>query len=155
MNTLGRLDSPEQFEQIIVKTNADGTVVRLRDVGRAELGAQNYDVDSDLDGKPATSLLVFQLPGANSIDVANRVRQEMERLKERFPQGVEYGIYYDTTDFVRKSLESVVHTLFEAFVLVFLVVLVFLQSWRATIIPLLAVPVSLIGTLAVMQLLGF
>jgi multidrug efflux pump len=155
VNTLGRLVSPEQFEQIIVKTNADGTVVRLRDVGRAELGAQNYDVDSNLDGKPAISLLVFQLPGANSIDVANRVRSEMKQLRERFPEGVEYGIYYDTTDFVRKSLESVVHTLFEAFLLVFIVVLVFLQSWRATIIPLLAVPVSLVGTFAVMQLLGF
>ena len=155
VNTLGRLQSPEQFEQIIVKTNLDGTVVRLRDVGRAELGAQNYDVDADLDGKPATTLVVFQLPGANSIDVSNRVRDKMEELKERFPQGLEYGIYYDTTDFVRKSLESVVHTLFEAFVLVFIVVLVFLQSWRATLIPLLAVPVSLIGTFAVMQLLGF
>ena len=155
VNTLGRLESSEQFEQIIVKTNADGTVVRLHDVGRAELGAQNYDVDSNLDGKPAISLLVFQLPGANSIDVANRVRREMESLKERFPEGIEYGIYYDTTDFVRKSLESVVHTLIEAFVLVFIVVLIFLQSWRATIIPLLAVPVSLVGTLAVMQLMGF
>jgi multidrug efflux pump len=155
VNTLGRLESPEQFEQIIVKTDPDGTVVRLRDVGRAELGAQNYDVDSNLDGKPAISLLVFQLPGANSIDVANRVRREMTLLRNRFPEGVEYGIYYDTTDFVRKSLESVVHTLFEAFVLVFIVVLVFLQSWRATIIPLLAVPVSLVGTFAVMQLLGF
>ncbi|HEV3343902.1 MAG TPA: efflux RND transporter permease subunit, partial [Pirellulales bacterium] len=155
VNTLGRLEQPEQFEQIIVKTDPDGTVVRLRDVGRAELGAQNYDVDSNLDGKPAVSLLVFQLPGANSIDVANRVRREMKLIRKRFPEGVEYGIYYDTTDFVRKSLESVVHTLFEAFVLVFIVVLVFLQSWRATIIPLLAVPVSLVGTFAVMQLLGF
>ncbi|HVA45862.1 MAG TPA: multidrug efflux RND transporter permease subunit [Pirellulales bacterium] len=155
VNTLGRLISQEQFEEIIVKTNADGTVVRLRDVGRAELGAQNYDVDSNLDGKPATSLLVYQLPGANSIDIANRVYAEMKLLKQRFPEGIEYGIYYDTTDFVRKSLESVVHTLLEAFVLVFIVVLVFLQSWRATIIPLLAVPVSLVGTFAVMHLLGF
>ena len=155
VSTLGRLQSPEQFAQIIVKTNSDGTVVRLRDVGRAELGAQNYDVNADLDGQPAATLVVFQLPGANSIDVSNRVRREMETLKERFPQGIEYGIYYDTTDFVRKSLESVVHTLFEAFVLVFIVVLVFLQSWRATLIPLLAVPVSLIGTFAVMQALGF
>ncbi|HEX7377337.1 MAG TPA: multidrug efflux RND transporter permease subunit [Pirellulales bacterium] len=155
VNTLGRLVLPEQFDAIIVKTNADGTVVRLRDIGHAELGAQNYDVDSNLDGKPATTLLVFLLPGANSIDVSNQVHTAMETLKERFPKGIEYGIYYDTTDFVRKSLESVVHTLFEAFVLVFIVVLVFLQSWRATIIPLLAVPVSLVGTLAVMQLLGF
>lgn len=155
VNTLGRLESPEQFEQIIVKTNLDGTVVRLRDVGRAELGAQSYDVDSDLDGKAAVTLVVFQLPGANSIEVSNLVRREMELLKERFPQGLEYGIYYDTTDYVRKSLESVVHTLFEAFVLVFIVVLIFLQSWRATIIPLLAVPVSLVGTFAVMQLMGF
>jgi hydrophobe/amphiphile efflux-1 (HAE1) family protein len=155
VNTLGRLVSPEQFDEIIVKTNADGTVVRMRDIGRAELGAQNYDVNASLDGKPATTLLVFPLPGANSIDVSNRVHAEMELLKQRFPEGIEYGIYYDTTDFVRKSLESVVHTLFEAFVLVFIVVLVFLQSWRATIIPLLAVPVSLIGTFAVMQLMGF
>ncbi|HEX7448433.1 MAG TPA: efflux RND transporter permease subunit, partial [Pirellulales bacterium] len=155
VNTLGRLDSPQQFEQIIVKTNLDGTVVRLRDVGHAELGAQSYDVDSDLDGDPAITMVVFQLPGANSIDVSNRVRREMETLQQRFPEGLEYGIYYDTTDFVRKSLESVVHTLFEAFVLVFIVVLVFLQSWRATIIPLLAVPVSLVGTLAVMKLMGF
>jgi multidrug efflux pump len=155
VNTLGRLESPEQFDQIIVKTNADGTVVRVRDVGHSELGAQSYDVNADLDGKPAITLVVFQLPGANSIDVSDRVHAEMERLKQSFPQGVEYGIYYDTTDYVRKSLESVRHTLIEAFVLVFIVVLIFLQSWRATIIPLLAVPISLVGTFAVMQLMGF
>ena len=165
----GRLTSEEQFEEIIVKRGQQGEIVRLRDVarktkydeaGRAtdrgiELGAKSYDVNSYLDGQPAATLAVFQLPGSNALDTAELVREKMEELKEKFPEGVEYRIEYDTTVFVKESITSVVHTLIEAFVLVFIVVLVFLQNWRATIIPMVAVPVSLIGTLACMSLFGF
>ncbi|MHB0961042.1 MAG: efflux RND transporter permease subunit [Pirellulaceae bacterium] len=165
----GRLTGEEQFEDIIVKRGEQGQVVRLRDVarktkydaaGRAtekgiELGAKNYDVNSYLNGEPAATLAVFQLPGSNAIDTANLVRAKMEELKDKFPEGIEFRIEYDTTVFVKESITSVYHTLIEAFVLVFIVVLVFLQNWRATIIPMVAVPVSLIGTLACMQLFGF
>ena len=165
----GRLTREEQFEDIIVKRGEQGQVVRLRDVarktkydetGRAtekgiELVRKNYDVNSYLNGQPAATLAVFQLPGSNAIDTANRVRAKMEELKTKFPEGVEYRIEYDTTVFVKESITSVYHTLIEAFVLVFIVVLVFLQNWRATIIPMVAVPVSLIGTLACMRLFGF
>ena len=111
-----------------------------------ELGAKNYDVNSYLDGEPSATLAVFQLPGSNALDTAGAIRAKMEELKARFPEGVDYRIYYDTTVFVQESITSVIHTLIEAFILVFIVVLVFLQNWRATIIPMVAVPVSLIGT---------
>ncbi len=120
-----------------------------------ELGAKNYDVNSYLDGKPAVTLAVFQLPGSNALKTADAVKAKMQELKEKFPAGVDYGIYYDTTVFVNESIHEVFKTLIEAFILVFLVVLVFLQDWRATIIPMIAVPVSLIGTFAVMAMLGF
>jgi multidrug efflux pump len=163
LNTLGRLESEEQFRNIVVKTDADGSVTYLRDVvaddrpGQkgVELAAKNYDVNSYLDGDPSITLAVFQLPGSNAVDTANHIRAKMEELKADFPKGVDYRMYYDTTVFIDESVKSVVHTLFEAIVLVFIVVLVFLQNWRATIIPMIAVPVSLIGTFAVMSMLGF
>jgi len=156
INTTGRLLEKEQFEDIIVKTGQDGRVTRLKDVGRAELGAKNYDVNSYLDGKEAVTLAVFQLPGSNALDTAESVKATMKRLqKERFPKGVEHEIVYDTTIFVEESIHEVYKTLFEAFVLVFLVVLLFLQDWRATLLPMFDVPVSLIGTFAVMALMGF
>jgi multidrug efflux pump len=159
INIAGRMTSAEQFENIVIKTNADGGVVHFKDVVRddkgIELGAKNYDVNSYLDGEPSTTIAVFQLPGSNALDTAKAIRLKMDELKSRFPEGVDFHIYYDTTVFVKESIMSVVHTLIEAFILVFIVVLVFLQNWRATIIPMVAVPVSLIGTFAVMALMGF
>jgi multidrug efflux pump len=173
INTQGRLTTVEQFEKIIVKTGSGGQNVLLKDVVRKpkyddkgnliesgiELGAKNYDVNSYLgttDNRyPAATLAIFQMPGSNAIACAEAIKAKMEELKSRFPAGVEYRIVYDTTVFVEESITSVYHTLIEAFILVFIVVLVFLQNWRATIIPMVAVPVSLIGTLAVMALLGF
>jgi multidrug efflux pump len=169
INTAGRLTTEGQFENIILKTSDDGGVVYFKDVVRdpeldadgrvvhkgIELGAKNYDVNSYLDGEPSATLAIFQLPGSNALDTAHAIREKMEELKGRFPEGVDYRVYYDTTVFVSESITSVVHTLIEAFILVFIVVLVFLQNWRATIIPMVAVPVSLVGTFAVMALLGF
>ena len=156
INTKGRLLEPEQFDAIVVKTGSDRELVRLGDIARTELGARNYDVSSSLDGKPTTTMAVFQLPGSNALETAKAVREEMEELKRtRFPPGVDYAIVYDTTVFVEESVHEVYKTLFEAFVLVFLVVLLFLQDWRATLMPMIDVPVSLIGTLAVMQWMGF
>lgn len=156
INTKGRLLEPEQFNAIVVKTGSDRELVRLGDIARTELGARNYDVTSSLDGNPTTTMAIFQLPGSNAIETAKAVREEMEDLKRtRFPPGVDYKIVYDTTVFVEESVHEVYKTLFEAFVLVFLVVLLFLQDWRATLMPMIDVPVSLIGTLAVMQWLGF
>ena len=155
ITTLGRLLEPEQFADVIIKTGEKGQVTRIRDVGRTELGAKNYDVNSYLDGKPSITLAVFQLPGSNALATAEAVRNKMEDLRTRFPEGLEYRIVYDTTVFVDESIHEVYKTLFEAFVLVFIVVLVFLQNWRATIIPMVAVPVSLIGTFALMAGLGF
>jgi multidrug efflux pump len=163
LNTLGRLESEEQFRAIVVKTAADGSATYLRDVvadnrqGQkgVELGAKNYDVNSYLDGDPAITLAIFQLPGSNAVETAKAIRLRMEELKRDFPKGVDYRLFYDTTVFIDESVKSVFHTLFEAIVLVFVVVLVFLQNWRATIIPMIAVPVSLVGTFAVMTLLGF
>ncbi len=150
----GRLLRSEQFGDIVLRTGAQGDVIRVRDVARVELGARDYAVKSYMDGKNAISLRIFQLPGTNALDTADAVYAEMRRLKERFPPGVDYRINYDPTRFVRQSFESVLHTLLEAIALVVLVVILFLQTWRASIIPLIAVPVSLIGTFAVMKLLG-
>jgi multidrug efflux pump len=163
LNTLGRLESEAQFRSIVVKTDDDGSVTYLRDVvsddrpGQkgVELGAKNYDVNSYLDGNPAVTLAVFQLPGSNAVQTAKAIRTRMEELKKDFPKGVDYRLVYDTTVFIDESVNSVFHTLIEAIVLVFLVVLVFLQNWRATLIPMVAVPVSLVGTFAVMAMLGF
>jgi multidrug efflux pump len=155
INALGRLLDPDQFAEIIVKTGAAGEVTRVKDVGRVELGAKNEDVSSYLDGEPSTTLAIFQLPGANALQTADNIREKMQELKERFPDGVDYKIVYDTTVFIDESVHEVYKTLFEAFILVFIVVLVFLQDWRATLLPMIDVPVSLIGTFAVMAMLGF
>ncbi|PON12954.1 hydrophobe/amphiphile efflux-1 family RND transporter, partial [Candidatus Entotheonella serta] len=155
VTTLGHLSDVEQFEQIIVKTAEDGRLTRLRDVARVELGAQNYDMYSLLDGKPSASLAIFQLPGANALDVAEQVRQTMDELKQAFPQGMAYTIPFDTTKFVEAGINEVYETLVIAAVLVFCIIFLFLQDWRATVIPGVAIPVSLIGTFAVMGLLGF
>jgi len=151
----GRLKTAEQFGDIVLKTGGEGDVVRLHDVARTELGSRDYSSKTYMDGSNAVSLRVFQLPGSNALQTAEAVYVKLAKLKERFPPGVDYRINYDTTKFVRASIESVLHTLLEAVLLVVLVVVVFLQTWRASIIPLLAVPVSLIGTLAVMQAFGF
>ena len=155
VNAQGRLTTPEEFEQIVVKQGKRGEIVRLRDVGRAELGARDYSIDSTLDGRPTVGIAIYQQPGGNALDTAKKIRALMEEMKGRFPDGLEYQIAYDTTGFVQESVTSVVHTLFEAIALVILVVLLFLQSWRATLIPLIAVPVSLIGTFAAMAAFGF
>ncbi len=155
INTLGRLLDPEQFAQIVLKTGEKGQITRLADVGRVELGSKSYDVSSFLDGQPSVTLALYQLPGANALATAQSIRAEMERLAKRFPQGMEYRVVYDTTVFVNESVHEVYKTLTEAFILVFLVVLIFLQDWRATLLPMIDVPVSLVGTLAVMSVLGF
>jgi multidrug efflux pump len=156
INTKGRLLEANQFDNIVVKTGDDSELVRLADVARTELGARNYDVSSTLDGKPSITMAVFQLPGSNALSTAQAIRDEMDRLKStRFPEGIDYAIVYDTTIVVDESIHEVYKTLLEAFILVFLVVILFLQDWRATLMPMIDVPVSLIGTLAVMQWLGF
>jgi multidrug efflux pump len=155
ITTLGRLTDPAQFEDIVLRTGADGRKVRVGDVGRVELGARSQDVSSKIDGHPATSLAVFQLPYANAIATADRVRKKMEELKQKFPEDVEYVIGYDTSPFVAESIWGVVHTLVEAIALVALVVLVFLQNWRSALIPLAAVPVAVVGTFAAMAAIGF
>jgi multidrug efflux pump len=163
LNTLGRLENEDQFRNIVVKTDDDGSATYLRDVvsdDRAgqkgvELGAKNYDVNSYLDGDPAITLAVFQLPGSNAVETAKNIKLRMEELKQDFPKGIDYRVFYDTTVFIDESVKSVFHTLIEAIVLVFIVVLVFLQNWRTTLIPMVAVPVALIGTFAIMAMLGF
>jgi multidrug efflux pump subunit AcrB len=150
MVTLGRLSSPEQFGDIIIKHDASGRLIRLRDVARIEMGAQSYDQACTLDGKPSVALSIYQLPGSNALEVASQVRQKMEELKPRFPAGVEYAIVYDTTPFIRESIHEVFIALRDAVLLVAAVVLLFLQSWRSAIIPLVAVPVAVVGTFAAM-----
>ena len=155
INTQGRLINEEDFLKIIVRTDANGAVTHLRDVARVELGADNYALRSLLDNQPAVAIPIFARPGSNAIQISDEVRAMMASLQKEFPQGVQYHIVYDPTVFVRGSIEAVVHTLFEAIALVVLVVILFLQTWRASIIPLVAVPVSLIGTFAVMYVAGF
>src|SRR5213592_4355079 len=155
ISTQGRLLDEKQFGEIIIKQGSQGQVTRIRDVARVELAARDYSVSSQLSGKPASALVIFQLPGSNAIDTSDAVRAKLEELKRNFPPGVDYRVIYDTTLFARESIVAVVHTLFEAVLLVVLVVIVFLQNWRASIIPMLAVPVSLIGTFAVMKVFGF
>ncbi len=155
VNTKGRLISPDEFGQVIVKTGPDGDKTLLKDVARIELSAGSYALRSLLNNKTAVALPIFQSPGANALELSKNVRKTMEDLKKNFPEGVDYSVVYDPTVFVRHSIEAVVHTLIEAVLLVVLVVIVFLQTWRASIIPLVAVPVSLVGTFAVMLGLGF
>ncbi|HEV8410011.1 MAG TPA: multidrug efflux RND transporter permease subunit [Gemmatimonadaceae bacterium] len=155
INTKGRLTTEEEFGAIVVKNGAHGERVQLRDVARLELAASNYALRSLLNNKPAVALPIAQLPGSNAIATSDNVRATMAELKKNFPEGLDYSIVYDPTIFVRESIRAVVHTLLEAIVLVVLVVILFLQTWRASIIPLAAVPVSLVGTFAVMNALGF
>ena len=155
INAQGRLQSEEEFGDIIVKTGSDGAVTRLRDVARLELGAASYALRSLLDNKDAVAVPIFAAPGSNAIQISDDVHAAMADLKKAMPDGMDYQIVYDPTQFVRASIDSVVHTLLEAVALVVLVVILFLQTWRASIIPLLAVPVSVVGTFAVMQLSGF
>ncbi len=155
VNAKGRLISESEFEQIIIKTGPHGEKLRLRDVARAEMGSGDYSLRSLINNKKAVGMGVFQLPGANALAVSGAVRERMADLKTKFPEGVDYAIAYDPTVFVEKSIDAVIHTLIEALLLVVLVVVIFLQTWRASIIPLAAVPVSLIGTFAVMHALGF
>jgi len=155
VSTLGRLLNPTQFEDIILKRSRDGRITRLRDVARIELGARDYSVNSYLNNQSAVAMVIAQRPGSNALATADRVERTMEELSRSFPQGLEHRIVYNPTVFVRESINAVIHTLFEAVGLVVLVVLAFLQRWRASLIPLLAIPVSLVGTFAVMAGLGF
>ena len=155
INAMGRLTDEQQFRDIVIKTGADGEVIHLGDVARVEVGAQAYSIKSLLSNKNAVAIPVFQSPTANALQLSGEVRKTMEELKKDFPIGLEYQIIYDPTVFVRQSIEAVVHTLLEAVALVVLVVILFLQTWRASIIPLVAVPVSIIGTFAVLLGFGF
>lgn len=155
VNTQGRLVSEEEFENIIIRSGENGEITRLKDIARIELGSSQYALRSLLNNQPAVAIPIFQRPGSNAIQISNDVREKMAELKKNFPEGMDFSIVYDPTIFVRGSIEAVVHTLFEALILVVLVVILFLQTWRASIIPLVAVPVSLIGTFAVMHLFGF
>ena len=154
LNVKGRLNSIEEFEQVIIKIGQQGQITRLKDVARLDLGQDNYSLRALLDGQPALAMPIFQRPGSNAIELSDQVRATMAELSKSFPAGVEYDIVYDPTVFVRGSIDAVITTLLEAIVLVVIVVILFLQTWRASIIPLIAVPVSLIGTFAVMQWLG-
>ncbi|MBW7900774.1 MAG: multidrug efflux RND transporter permease subunit [Rhodocyclaceae bacterium] len=155
VNTKGRLATVAEFENIVVRANGDGSLLKLKDVARVELGARDYDFIGRLSGQPATLVGIFLKPGANALDVAQAVKDTLAELSTRFPDGLTVDVPYDTTDFVRVSIREVLKTLVEAMVLVFLVVYLFLQNWRATLIPTLAVPVSLIGTFAGLLMLGY
>jgi hydrophobe/amphiphile efflux-1 (HAE1) family protein len=155
VQTLGRLTSPEQFSDIIVATDTDGRVTRVRDIARVELGAYSYTSNAYLDGKVATAIGIFQRPGSNALKTASSVLQTMDELAKNFPPGLAYRVAYNTTEFVQQSVDEVIKTLFEAVVLVVLVIILFLQTWRAAIIPVVAIPVSLVGTFFVMAAFGF
>jgi hydrophobe/amphiphile efflux-1 (HAE1) family protein len=155
VTTLGRLREPEEFGNVVVKTGAEGRITRIRDVARIELAARDYSVNSYLDNQPAVAMAIAQRPGSNALATADAVEHTMEELSRSFPEGLTYRIVYNPTVFVRESITEVLHTLFEAVGLVVLVVLVFLQTWRASLIPLLAIPVSLVGTFAAMAAFGF
>lgn len=151
----GRLTDETEFGNIILKANSDGSTVKIHDVARVELGAKNYFTFARLNGEETASLLIYQLPGSNALDVAKQVKATMVELSQNFPDGIEYEIPYDTTRFVTSSIDEVMSTLYEALILVFLVVFIFLQNWRTTIIPMVCVPVSLIGTFMLFPVLGF
>ena len=155
VNARGRLSTQEEFSNIVIRTSPDGVITRLKDVARVELGASDYALRSLLDNKSAVAVPIFQAPGSNALQISDNVRKTMEELKKDMPEGIDYQIVYDPTQFVRASIRAVVHTLLEAILLVVIVVIVFLQTWRASIIPLLAVPVSVIGTFAVLLAMGF
>ena len=155
MTTLGRLSDIEQFENLVVKTGGAANIVYLKDVANIELGALSYDQTATLDGKPSVALSIYQLPGSNALDVSRMVKAKMEELRSRFPNGLNYKIVYDTTPFINESINEVFKTLRDAVILVAVVVLLFLQNWRSAVIPLIAVPVAIVGTFAVMAMIGF
>ncbi|ARN76244.1 multidrug efflux RND transporter permease subunit [Oceanicoccus sagamiensis] len=155
ISTSGRLQSADEFNNIIVRAHSDGSMIRLRDIGRAELGAKAYRLESKLDGKDTAILQVYLLPGANALEVASKVKETLFTLSETFPRGIETTVWYDSSTFIRSAIYEVLITLIEALILVILVVYLFLQNWRATLIPALAVPVSIIGTFATMAMFGF
>jgi multidrug efflux pump subunit AcrB len=155
MSTMGRLAEAEQFADMILKTDASGRLVRVSDVANIELGAQTYDQTCTFNGQPSVALSIYQLPGSNALETANRVRAKMRELKNRFPEGVDYAIVYDTTPFIDQSIAEVLKTLLDAIILVAVVVLLFLQNWRSALIPLVAVPVAIVGTFVVMAAMGF
>jgi HAE1 family hydrophobic/amphiphilic exporter-1 len=155
VQTLGRLSSTDQFNDIVVATDEDGRVTRIRDIARVELGAQDYKRNAYLDNQVATAIGIFQRPGSNALATAENVIGTMEQLSKNFPPGMNYRVAYNTTEFIQQSVNEVIHTLFEAVVLVVIVVILFLQTWRAAIIPIIAIPVSLIGTFFVMAAFGF
>ncbi|MET0273583.1 MAG: efflux RND transporter permease subunit, partial [Phenylobacterium sp.] len=155
VNTQGRLETEQQFGDIVIRAGDQGEISHLRDVARIELGSDSYALRALLDNKPAVAMPVFQRPGTNALEMASGVEKTMKDLSKDFPEGIEYHIVYDTTGFVHESIDAVTHTLFEALFLVVLVVVLFLQNWRASIIPLAAVPVSLVGTFAVLLAMGF
>ena len=154
VQTLGRLKDPEQFGEIVVRADADGHV-RVRDIARVELGAQDYTINTYLDRDPATALLIYQRPGSNALATAAGVKAVMADVHKDFPAGLDYRIVYNPTEFIQESVDAVVITLLEAVALVVLVVILFLQTWRAAIIPIIAIPVSLVGTFVVQLALGF
>ncbi|HLV61929.1 multidrug efflux RND transporter permease subunit [Galbibacter sp.] len=155
IQTQGKLNTIEQFENVIIKAEDNGRIVRLKDIGRAELGAQNYATKGYLGKMPAIAIPILQQPGGNALQTSASVEEAMEEISKNFPPDLEYKIAYNPTKFIQKNIDQVYHTIFEAVILVVLVILLFLQSWRAAIIPILAIPVSLIGTFAVMQAIGF
>ena len=155
IQTQGRFDSVRQFEEIVVKAMPDGNNVKLKDIGRVELGAENYNSESTLNGNSSSLLAVYQLPEANGLQIAEACKKRLDELKQNFPPDLDYGIQYDTTKFIKASIDEVVKTLFEAVLLVILVTFIFLQCWRSTLIPTIAIPVSLIGTFAVLFALGY
>jgi multidrug efflux pump len=155
VNARGRLTTEDEFRDVIVRTSADGRITRLRDVARVELAAGEYALRTLVDNKQANAILIYQLPGSNALQISDNVRKTMAELKKDMPEGVDYQVIYDPTQFVRSSIDAVIHTLLEAILLVVLVVIIFLQTWRASIIPLLAVPVSVVGTFAIMLAMGF
>ena len=151
----GRLETAEQFENIVLRAAPGGAILRVKDVARVELGAQNYNMKARLNGKPAALVALYQLPDSNAVDAANGAKAVMEKLKQSFPPDLDYVVALDTTLAVTEGMKEIEHTLVEAIILVIIVVFIFLQGWRATLIPLLAVPVSLVGTFALFPLFGF
>lgn len=154
VQTLGRLSTIEQFENIVIRAEENGSFIRLKDIARVELGSQDYTINAYLDNKTATAIVIFQQPGSNALQAAASIRSEMERLAKDFPTGVGFSVVYNPTEFISESISAVITTVFEAVLLVVIVVLVFLQTWRAAIIPIVAIPVSLIGSFALMSALG-
>ncbi len=155
IRVISQFETPEQFAELVLRSGDNGSLVKLKDVGRAELGAQNYSQNARVNGNPGVGIAIYQLPGSNALDVAERIEEKMAELKRRFPAGMESVLVYDTTAFVQASLDEVFKTLFEAIALVILVIFIFLQDWRTTIIPVIAIPVSLIGSLVFALGLGF